>query len=89
MWDRDAGVLRVIVLHKRLAGDVDGVRVGDSVEVATRRWGTPVRIRQAGRYRDFVRRGFATSVEVKDGRIVEITLTVTRNGSGDPDRAHR
>jgi hypothetical protein len=81
MWDCDAGVLRVIVLHKRAAGAVDGVRVGDTVEAAMRQWGKPLCIRPMGRYRDFVRRGFATSVEVQNGRIVEITLIVARKPS--------
>ena len=86
MWDRDTRALRTMVLNKRVAGDVEGVRVGDSVAVAARQWGTPVRKRQRGRFLDFVRRGLATSVEVHQGRIVEITLTVAPAGQNGKDQ---
>lgn len=89
MWDRDGGALRVVVLNKPAAGEVEGVRVGDSVARATRQWGSPVRTRQAGRFFDFVRRGLATSVEVRRGRIVEITLTAAAAQHDRRDGAHR
>jgi hypothetical protein len=74
IWkDRSAGV-QGIVVSKPAAGALDEVRVGDAAAVARARWGSPVRVRQEGRFLDFVRPGWTLSVEVVDGRIVEITL---------------
>lgn len=73
-WDKDDDRLRVIVLSAPRAGEVDGVRVGDSVVVLRRRWGSPARVRQKGRFLDFVRHGWTCTAELRQGRVAEITL---------------
>jgi hypothetical protein len=79
MWSEDDDELRVIILGKPSADDVDGVRVGDRLAVAKARWGAPARSRQDGRYIDFVRAAWVLSVEVANQRINEITLMVLGN----------
>lgn len=74
MWHRGDEELHVIVLRKREAGDVYGVRVHDSVAVIASRLGVPTRSRQTGRFLDFVRPKWAISLEIVRGAIVEITL---------------
>jgi hypothetical protein len=73
-WDKDDDRVRVIVLSSPRAGEVDGVRVGDSVVVLRRRWGSPARVRQKGRFLDFVRHGWTCTAELRQRRVVEITL---------------
>jgi hypothetical protein len=74
IWkDMKTGVLG-IVLTKADVGAIEGVRVGDTAAAARARLGSPVRVRQEGRFLDFARRGWTLSVEVVEGRIVEITL---------------
>jgi len=73
-WDKDDARVRVIVLSAPRAGEVEGVRVGDSVVVLRSRWGSPARVRQTGRFLDFVRHGWTCTAEVRQGRVVEITL---------------
>ena len=73
-WDKDDGRVHVIVLSKRSAGEVAGVRVGDSAATIQTRWGTPARARERGRFLDFVRHGWTCTAEMKQGIVVEITL---------------
>jgi hypothetical protein len=74
MWDRDSDGVRVIVMRTPAAGAVEGVRVGDRATLARERWGTPTRVRQEGRFLDFVRQSWICSVEVSGGKITEMTL---------------
>jgi hypothetical protein len=74
MWDKDSVGVRVIVLRTAAAGSVDGVRVGEGSAVARGRWGTPARVRQKGRYLDFVHSTWLVSAEVVRAKIAEITL---------------
>ncbi len=74
--DRDVGRIRAVVLRTRRAGGVEGVRVGDPAGRARARWGPTARVRQGGRFVDFVRAGWAHSAEMRDGRVVEITVLV-------------
>jgi hypothetical protein len=74
IWDQDQDRVRAIVLRTPAAGPVEGVRVGDSVTSLRARWGTPVRVRQRGRFLDFARQDWTCSFEVARGRVAEITL---------------
>ena len=74
MWDRDERTVRVMVLSRPAAGVVDGVRVGDATSTLKQRWGAPARIRQDGRFLDFVRRRWTVTGEVVGGVVQEITV---------------
>jgi hypothetical protein len=74
MWDRDQHTVRVMVVVKRRVGAVAGVRVGDPSSVARAEWGEPVRVRQDGRFLDFLHPAWAATAEVVKGKIVEITM---------------
>ncbi len=73
-WDKDDRRVHVIVLSKRSAGAVTGVRVGDSAATIQARWGAAARARERGRFLDFVRHGWTCTAEMKQGIVVEITL---------------
>ena len=74
MWDRDERTVRVMVLSRAGAGDVDGVRVGDAASALKKHWGSPARVRRDGRYLDFVRRRWTVTGEVVGGVVQEITV---------------
>ena len=74
LWDENERIVRAVVLMKSSAGAVEGIAVGDSVAAMATRWGDPARIRQEGRYLDFVRPRWVQTAEVRGGRIVEITV---------------
>jgi len=74
MWDRDERTVRVMVLSRPGAGAVDGVRVGDAASSMQARWGSPARVRQDGRFFDFVRRRWTVTGEVVGGVVKEITV---------------
>ena len=75
IWDLDRTTLRVIVLKKSGAGVIEGLRVGDNATQVRARWGAPARARQHGRFVDFTRPQWVQTVEVRDGYVVEITVT--------------
>ncbi|HET8712744.1 MAG TPA: hypothetical protein VFM23_03580 [Gemmatimonadales bacterium] len=77
MIDRDQRRVRVVVLSKRDAGAVEGVRVGDRLNDLTAAWGAATRVRQDGRFRDFARHGWFVTVEVQNSSILEITVQLT------------
>lgn len=77
-WDNTDDRVHVIVLLDSAAGVVAGVRVGDSVAAVRSRWGSPARVRERGRFLDFVRRGWTCTAEVRNGRVTEITMTLAR-----------
>lgn len=78
IWRDDAPGVRAIVLSKRIAGDVRGVRVGDTTSAISANWGSPVRVRSAGRFLDFAGRQWTLSAEIANGKAVEITLLAAR-----------
>jgi hypothetical protein len=89
-WDYKARALTVIwrdgepglqglVARGPEAGRVQGVRVGDPADAARRTWGEPTRVRQEGRFVDFVRPDWVISVELAEGKVRE--LTVMRPGA--------
>ena len=77
MLDCEQHRVRVLVLTKRDAGAVEGVRVGDRLADLTAAWGAPTRIRQDGRFRDFARHGWFVSVEMQHHTIIEITVQLS------------
>jgi hypothetical protein len=78
IWRNDAPGVSAIVLSKRTAGDIRGVRVGDSRSAISANWGQPVRVRSGGRFLDFAGRKWTLSAEIANGRAVEITLLAAR-----------
>jgi len=74
IWSDDAPGAHGIVVSKRVAGDVNGVRVGDTARNISSNWGQTVRVRQSGRFLDFLGNGWTLSAEIAGGRAVEITL---------------
>lgn len=82
IWFGDEPQLQGLVLRRASAGAIDGVLVGDDLAVLARVWGTPSRVRQEGRFHDFVRAEWVVSAEVVDGRIATLTLLRAR----PPDR---
>jgi len=75
IWDLDRPALRVIVLKTMAAGAIEGVRVGDRATQVRARWGAPARARQNGRFVDFPRPTWVQTAELRDGHVIEITLT--------------
>lgn len=75
-WDKTDGRVHVIVVADAGAGAVAGVRVGDPVATVRAQWGTAARLRDHGRFMDFIRRGWTCTADVRHGRVTEITLTL-------------
>ena len=73
--DRPGGELRVIVLKTPETGAIEDIRVGDRQALLRPRWGAPARVRQEGRFVDFTRTSWVLTAELRDGRVVEITVT--------------
>ena len=74
IWRDDAPGAHGIVVSKRIAGQVNGVSVGDAARSISSQWGPSVRIRQSGRFLDFSGNGWTLSAEIAGGRAVELTL---------------
>ena len=74
IWRDEAAGVSAIVLAKRNAGEIRGVRVGDSSQAIAANWGAPVRVRNDGRFLDFAGRGWTLSTEIAKGKAIEITL---------------
>ena len=78
IWRDDWLGAHGIVVSKRIAGEMNGVRVGDAARDISSHWGPPARIRQSGRFLDFSGNGWTLSAEIAGGRAVEITLLAAR-----------
>jgi hypothetical protein len=78
IWRDDASGAHGIVVSKRIAGEMNGVRVGDAARNISSHWGPTARIRQSGRFLDFSGNGWTLSAEIAGGRAVEITLLAAR-----------
>jgi hypothetical protein len=74
IWREGMPGVHGIVANSAAAGAVREVRVGDSEAVLRRRWGTPARVRQTGRFLDFVGAGWVLSAELREKKVVQITL---------------
>jgi len=80
IWRDDSAGVQGIVLHGKAAGPVGGVRVGDDEAAVRKAWGVPARVRQNGRYLDFVGDRWVMSAEVDSGRVVQLTLMSSSAG---------
>jgi hypothetical protein len=78
MWHEGEVGLQGFVLRDASAGPLEGVRVGDTIAVLDRKWGTPSRVRQEGRYRDFAHAEWVISAEVARGRVMSLTVLRVR-----------
>ena len=78
IWRDDASGANAIVVSKREAGVIRGVRVGDPTQQVLANWGAPARVRNSGRFIDFVGHGWTLSAEIGEGRAIEITLLAAR-----------
>ena len=74
IWQEGEPSVHGVVVTRPDAGDVGGVKVGDSEATLRAVWGTPVRVRQEGRFLDFVGDRWVLSAELHDGHVVELTL---------------
>jgi hypothetical protein len=74
IWRDDSSGVQGIVLHGKAAGPMGGVRVGDDEAAVRNAWGIPARVRQNGRYLDFVGDRWVMSAEVDSGHVVQLTL---------------
>jgi len=80
IWREGESGVHGIVASRAEAGDVEGVRVGDRERELRGKLGAPARVRQGGRFLDFIGASWVLSIEVRRGRVVEITLL----GTGGP-----
>jgi hypothetical protein len=74
IWRESEPGVHAIVANRAAAGAVRGVKVGDSQTTLRRQWGTPARVRQDGRFWDFVGAGWVLSAELQERKVVQITL---------------
>ena len=74
IWKEDVPGVQGVVATRGSAGAVRGVKVGDAESVLHKEWGTPARVRQDGRFRDYTGAGWVLSAEIRDGMVLEITL---------------
>jgi hypothetical protein len=79
IWRDDIPGVSAIVVSKRAAGAINGVRVGDSGRAISDNWGPPLRVRSAGRFLDFAGRAWTLSAEMANGKAIEITLLGARD----------
>jgi len=77
IWREGESGVHGIVASRAEAGDVEGVRVGDRAGEMRGKLGAPARVRQGGRFLDFIGASWVLSIEVRRGRVVEITLLGT------------
>jgi hypothetical protein len=74
IWrDGDRGV-QGIVVSRTNAGDVRGVKVGDSESSVRKALGVPARTRQDGRFLDYVGAAWVLSFDLIQGSVAQITL---------------
>ena len=74
IWqDGDRGVQGIVVTRPD-AGDVSGVKVGDAETHVREALGAPARVRQNGRFLDYVGSDWVLSIELNQGMVVQITL---------------
>ena len=78
IWRDDLPGVSAIVLTKRKAGEIRGVRVGDNGRAVAGNWGPPVRVRSGGRFLDFAGPAWTLSAELANGKAIEITLLTAR-----------
>lgn len=74
IWRMPEQVVHGVIVANNWSEGVGGVRVGDTEHDLLKRWGTPARIRQGGKYLDFLGDHWVLSAEVGDGRVVRLTL---------------
>lgn len=74
IWHDGEPGLQGLVARGRESGRVEGIQVGDAAASARRAWGEPSRVRQDGRFVDFIRARWVISIEVADGRVRELTV---------------
>jgi len=74
IWRDDQQGVQGIVVRGQSAGAVGGVQVGDTTASLRHQWGAPTRVRQDGRYVDYVGDHWVLSAEVSAGRVVSLTL---------------
>ncbi|HWP36035.1 MAG TPA: hypothetical protein VNL18_00635 [Gemmatimonadales bacterium] len=74
IWKEGEAGVHGIVASRPAAGQVSGVKIGDPEVELRNTWGTPARERQSGRFLDFIGAGWVLSAELRDGKVVQITL---------------
>jgi hypothetical protein len=79
LWREGEDRAHGIVVGGANAGAVATVTVGDLREAAIRAWGVPARIRQDGRFLDYVGSHWVLTLEVWHDTVVQMTL-LSANG---------
>ena len=79
IWRDDTTGVQGIVVRGQAAGSLGGIQVGDATSSLQQRWGVPTRVRQDGRYMDFVGNRWVLSAEVAGGHVVSLTLFAAAN----------
>ena len=74
IWREDESGVQGIVVRGVRAGAVSGVKIGDVRVAALQSLGNPTRVRQYGRYLDFVGAHWVLTVEVAHDTVVQMTL---------------
>ena len=74
IWREDERGVQGIVVRGARAGAVSGVKIGDVRVAALQSLGSPTRVRQYGRYLDFVGAHWVLTVEVAHDTVVQMTL---------------
>ena len=80
LWRAGDARAHGIVVAGANAGALDSVKVGDTREAAIHAWGVPKRIREDGRYLDYVGSHWVLTLEVWQGTVVQMTLLRAGNG---------
>jgi len=74
IWTDEATGVHGLVLRGARSGALGGAAVGDSDRVLLRAWGPPTRVRQEGRFFDYVGDRWVMSAEIVAGRVVQLAL---------------
>jgi len=81
IWREGYAGVHGIVASRSTAGPIRRVRVGDSEMALREYWGTPARIRQDGRFLDYVGDGWVLSVELRERAVVQMTLVAATDAA--------
>jgi hypothetical protein len=74
IWRDGSRGVRGIVVSRAAAGDVNGIKVGDAETAVRTTLGAPARVRQDGRFLDYVGADWVLSIELNQGSVAQITL---------------
>ena len=74
IWKEGDRGVHGIVVSRADGGDVAGVKVGDREQDVRKTWGAPARVRQDGKFMDYVGADWVLSIELRQGSVVQMSL---------------